>query len=360
MKKNIKILITSPSINTDENVSGIANLTRLLIEKNKIIDYELFVVGKKDKEPRDLAWLVKQPLVLFAFIRKILNTEISLIHINIPLQKYSTIINSLLALICKLFNKPYLIHIRGGLYSNNKCIPNLHKFLFNNSLKYARSIITLGNEETIFINEFYKIPHSKIYTLPNSVQIPDIDVLKNKNNNLLQLLYMGRIDKDKGLTEIIQALKHFSIGNLFNLNIAGDGPDKVWFLNNLSIENINFTYHGVVNGNDKSKLLSIAHIFLLPSYYEGLPNSLLEAMSYGVIPIVTPVGSISEVVKDKFNGYLVPVKSSVDIVKALTLINNNVIVSNSMSLNAFNSIQKNYCLNNYIIRLNEIYMNLCQ
>lgn len=355
-----KILITSPSIDTKDNVSGIANLTRLLIENNNIVDYKLFVVGKKDNEDRDMKWLIKQPLLIFSFVRSVLLDNISLIHINIPLEKYSSIANSVLAFLCYLFNKSYIIHIRGGKYSKNYNIPMLHKYLIKKSLKHSECIVTLGEGERIYINKFYNIDLNKITSLPNSVQIPNIDVIKNKKKGILQILFLGRIDKNKGLTEIIDALKQFKTSSEFNFNIAGEGPDKVWLLESLLNERIKFTYHGIVSGDKKTELLSNSHIFLLPSYFEGLPNSLLEAMSYGVIPIITPVGSVTEVVKDKFNGLLVAVNNSLEIVNALTFIINNEAHRSNLSLNAYNSIKSDYSLTNYIDKLNEIYIRVCK
>ncbi len=63
--------------------------------------------------------------------------------------------------------------------------------------------------------------------------------------------------------------------------------------------------HPYLQGLQKSALLKKCHIFLLPSYSEGFPNSLLEAMAYGMAVITTKVGAIPEVVKDGYNGYLV-------------------------------------------------------
>ena len=65
-----------------------------------------------------------------------------------------------------------------------------------------------------------------------------------------------------------------------------------------------FVYEGVVSGNRKTELLRRCQIFVLPSLYEGLPISLLETMAYGMVPVVTDVGSIGEDVKDGVNGLM--------------------------------------------------------
>lgn len=62
---------------------------------------------------------------------------------------------------------------------------------------------------------------------------------------------------------------------------------------------------GWIDGERKSRLLSVADIFVLPSYYEGLPISLLEAMSWGIPIISTTVGGIPELVRDGTSGILI-------------------------------------------------------
>lgn len=71
------------------------------------------------------------------------------------------------------------------------------------------------------------------------------------------------------------------------------------------IENI-VKYEGWVNGEKKSTLLNMADAFILPSYTEGVPISILEAESYGLPILSTPVGGIPEIVVDERNGILFP------------------------------------------------------
>lgn len=75
------------------------------------------------------------------------------------------------------------------------------------------------------------------------------------------------------------------------------------------------TFHGFVGGGQKISLLEKAHVFILPSWNEGLPIAILEAMSYGCAIISTPVGGIPEVVKE--NGVLVHPGNKDEIAKAI-------------------------------------------
>lgn len=357
MKKPI-ILVTSPSIDINENVSGIANLTRLWVESNSKVTYLIFTVGKKDVENKNLGWFIKQVVIVFSFLKVLVGKQINMIHINMPLGKTSSIRDSVFGLISFLTRKKYIVHIRGGRYSNNENTPWILKKIISISLKKSVSIIVLGEKEKMFISEYYKIPATKIVILPNCVKI-NLDRPKESYGIPINLLYMGRLDKNKGLNEIVLALSELSIA--YKLHIAGEGPDKDWFLNECQMYlRDNYIYHGVVFGELKHKLLLHCDIFLLPSYFEGLPNALLEAMSYGIVPIVTPVGSIPEVVTHKENGLFVSIGKHLELKNAIESIYKDVNLFGELSIHAYNTIKENYSHQDYIKNLNEIYLNIRQ
>jgi glycosyltransferase involved in cell wall biosynthesis len=80
---------------------------------------------------------------------------------------------------------------------------------------------------------------------------------------------------------------------------------------------------GIVTGEQKNKLVLEADIFALPSYNEGLPIALLEAMAAGMAIITTPVGGIPEVITDGDNGFLVAPGNISDLAEKLTILVNN-------------------------------------
>ena len=249
-----------------------------------------------------------------------------------------------------------MIHVHGGFYINNFETPNLLKRLINRVLKNANNIIVLGEKEKQFLKLYYKINPAKIVVLPNCVEVPKVNQ-KGKIERL-NILYLGRLDINKGLREIVDALASLPIEFDFILNIAGDGQDKDWLLNQCEEKIKNkYMYLGVVFGDYKEQLFLDSHIFLLPSYYEGLPYSLLEAMSYSNACIVTPVGSIPEVIKDNYNGLIVDVKNSEQIKDAIIRLVNEGGLYDMITTNAYSTIKENYSLDNYMVKLNLIYSN---
>jgi glycosyltransferase involved in cell wall biosynthesis len=115
------------------------------------------------------------------------------------------------------------------------------------------------------------------------------------------------IHPDKGIFDLLQVLKDHK-AELFNrikLFIGGSGQtgqlEKMIEADDLG-EMVEFK--GWVTGREKDRLLQFSDVFVLPSYYEGSPVSVLEAMSYGTPVISTTVGGIPEVVQAGFNGWL--------------------------------------------------------
>jgi glycosyltransferase involved in cell wall biosynthesis len=115
------------------------------------------------------------------------------------------------------------------------------------------------------------------------------------------------IHPDKGIFDLLQVLKEHrtELFNRIKLFIGGSGQtgqlQKMIEADDLG-EMVEFK--GWVTGSEKDNLLQFSDVFVLPSYYEGSPVAVLEAMSYGTPVISTTVGGIPEVVQPGFNGWL--------------------------------------------------------
>ena len=357
--KKTSILMTSPSVNTLDNVSGIANLTGLLIHHNAEIDYHHFITGKKDSESRNFLWLCKQFLLPLKFsLYLIMNDNITICHFNVPQEDYAIIREGVLVIIAKLMKKKIIVHLRGGKYNKNDIDKYLVKEFFKILLILSNKIICLSEIEKTYIIKHNDIVFLKIVVLPNAVEVNN-DISKKDYSGTLKLLFLGRIDKDKGLNEIITVLENLHNQIDYQFLLCGTGPYKKFVTEELNKAIPNeFMNCGIVSGYKKDDVLRKAHIFLLPSYYEGLPNALLEAMAYGVVPICTPVGSVPSVIKDKENGFLVPMYSSDAIQEIIIDLNENRKKLEVISAIGYQDIKRNYSLSNYILSLNEIYSDL--
>jgi glycosyltransferase involved in cell wall biosynthesis len=355
----IKVAITSPSLNAKNNVSGIANHTRLVISTAKHVDYTHVTIGKKDTQKRNAYWIYSQLDILAQFVTKI--RGVRLVHLNIPLTNLSIVINLLLACICLVMKKFFIVHFRGGELNLDENHSLLQRIAVRFFLNFSSAIIVLGErEKNFFYSKYKKAIKSRIYVLPNAVKIPNIDKTKVEKfffKDVVQLVYVGRLDFSKGLMEISEALEICSDSFNYHLHIVGGGPDASDFEKKLHscIEN-KYTMHGVKYIDEIYSILNDCHIFIMPSYFEGLPNSMLEAMANYVVPIVTEVGSIPEVVSSE-NGFLVNIKDSNMLAETLCEAVSDRRLLYNKSVKGGELIENHYSIDSYCNKLLDIYKN---
>lgn len=354
------VLITSPSLNTKENVSGISSITRLLISYNVKVNYFHFVLGRKDNSKRGLSWLftqLKTPFKVLGFVEK--NT-ISAVHFNIGFEPFSLLRDVVPYFLLFLKGLPLYLHIHGGRYMSS--IPNnpILRLIIKFFLKKSTKILVLSVAEHDYLLRHYPfLDLKKIYVIPNAIELPkENDIEKNFQSEILNILYLGRIDRKKGLGTIAEVLNELSDRKIpFQFFLCGDGPDKDWFTKQLSKSAyVSVVDKGVVYGEMKDKVLSLSHIFLLPSFFEGLPMALLESMGYAVVPIVTPVGSMPDVVKDHENGFLIYEDTSIaDIIANLNQERSKL---SSVAFLSRKTMVERFSITRYVDRINEIYCSV--
>jgi glycosyltransferase involved in cell wall biosynthesis len=349
-----KILITSPSLDTNKNVSGISTLTNLLVKKNSDVNYYHFKVGREDNQKRNLVWIFYQFRLIISFIYKLIKIKFDLIHINMPLSELAIIINFILIIISKILFRNVIVHLRGGKLSLNENINLLQFYIIYFSLKFSNKVIVLGLKEKKYISKKFSINTKKIHVLPNAVEVPKFK--KRTNFSDIKIIFLGRIDQNKGIDYIFTALNELKSKVPFKFYMAGTGPYQKICVPKFSKHlGKRFNFLGIQNHDEKKDIFSKSHIFILPSYFEGLPNALLEAMAFGLVPLVTSVGSIGEVVEDKKNGIIVPKFNHKEISENIINLFRNNNFYNNLSLSAFKTIKKRFSLSSYIVKLNKIY-----
>lgn len=160
--------------------------------------------------------------------------------------------------------------------------------------------------------------------------------LSNKKN--IEITFIGNLLIEKGVYELIDAYYKVITNNKkfkIHLNIVGVGPERLALkerLKELSIED-NVHFFGAVENKEIPNILRKTDIFILPSYSEGFPLTIIEALSMGCPVIATSVGGIPEVVRNEENGLLIESKNSTMIQDAIEKLINNP--------NLYNKIQKN-------------------
>ncbi len=354
----MNIIITAPSLDLNHNVSGISSVTQFIIEKNPTHHYIHFEIGKRDQAGRGISRLLNILKSYFNWFFLLIKTSDKLVHFNLPLDGRSVIRDCPMIMLSKLMGVKTIVHVHGGAYILNPNIPGWAKFLLEYSLGGPQPKIVLGEIEKEFLMNTFNCENVQV--LPNSLNLDEASIFERAfaEETPLKFLFLGRLSKDKGLEYIYQAFKTLKEENAYTpiFYLAGKGEDETEYIQKFSeLLGESFSFAGVVSGSKKIDLLKVANVFVLPSFFEGLPVSLLEAMAFSQVPIVTNVGSIKYVVEDNKNGLFVKVKNSEAIVNAVLSIQSNPTKRSELAKAARETVFEKFNPDDYIAKLNTIY-----
>lgn len=152
-----------------------------------------------------------------------------------------------------------------------------------------------------------KLPNSNVRLIPNGVDKHSHGKCFGKEENL-RVLFLGRLHHKKCITELVKAWSKSTLRNSgkYELVIAGPDQGELEKINEIitTTECANINYIGSVYGNDKIKILESCSFFALPSHSEGFPTSIVEAISYGLIPLYSDGCNFPELTEHNI-GYLV-------------------------------------------------------
>ena len=246
-------------------------------------------------------------LSLFKIIAALFsNRKIKIIHIHGA--SYGSFYRKyIIFIICKyFFRKKIIYHIHGGEYQVFYKKSNiLSKQLIKNFLAKADIVLCLSQSWVEYFGQNFNIKRLEI--LPNIIDYPLLNEQHARSEAII-FLFLGLICKEKGIFDLIEVIaenKEQYTGKI-KLIIGGNGEIQHLrdLINKYHIEDI-VEFLGWISSNEKSDILNNADVYILPSYHEGLPISILESMSYGKAVISTKVGGIPEIVRDNENGLLI-------------------------------------------------------
>jgi glycosyltransferase involved in cell wall biosynthesis len=163
-----------------------------------------------------------------------------------------------------------------------------------------------------------KLFKSRICLIYNGVKFNPYD-LSDKPADKKVFLFLARLHHKKGILPLVKGWS-ISMKGSSEDELLIVGPDEGELNKITPLINGNIKYYGALFGEEKKKMLQIAHYYVLPSFSEGFPSSVVEAMSFGAIPIISEGCNFPEVFKESL-GYEVTTEEE-DIAKVLRQVSN--------------------------------------
>lgn len=292
-----KVLVVTLS---DNAYGGVVEFNKLLFKyaQLKLNSFKLNSGARNNKFISFI--LLITDYLRFAFYLSV--NRIEVIHVNPSLAKNSIIRDGIFVLFSKLFGKKVYVHWHG--WDEKK------EYLLK--AWYLKFTFFRADHIRFLSKNFEKKFKDLGYLNSSSVgkTFFDDDILKlnlNKSENRTKrLLFLSTLSKNKGIYEALNLF--MDINNVYNLKliIAGKGPEEPNIINIIQHNNLtNIEMVGFVSGEDKYSCFLNSDIYLFPSYYEGMPTSVLEAMAFGLPIVCSKVGALPEIFHNGINGFMV-------------------------------------------------------
>lgn len=297
--KNILYIAPSPSVK-----GGISTVIKSYLSSNLAKNHNIFLVSSHVDGTKFIK-LIQAILGLIKTFFYLIFKKIDIVHIHAG-DRVSCKRKFFYFKLVKFFSPKILYHVHGALL--------LDQFP-NESIKWQTRIKGLFEESDIVIclSKSWRdgildiAPHSYIEVVPNSVRLPQPEHERSMGSSSAELTFLGLIGERKGVFDLLKVLKRL-IDDRYkvNLNIGGNGEiDRLTSeIKELDLSE-NVRYMGWISEKEKDIVFRKTDIFVLPSYGEGMPMSILEAMTYGIPVISTCVGGIPELVSDGETGFLI-------------------------------------------------------
>ncbi|MGH0632168.1 glycosyltransferase family 4 protein [Bacillus pacificus] len=348
-KKDIIMVGPSPT-----NRGGISSVIQSLLDLETIYNRTFLVSSYTEggKVRKILAFLIG---IFQFFCLLILNRQIKIIHIHTA-SRGSFSRKRIFVKIAKFFGKRVILHIHGAEFmlfyeeSNERVKSQIQEVL-----EQVDVIITLSKKWKTDIEGITSNKNVKV--IYNAIDSTKFNLSKLNEQNIL---FMGRVGTRKGIYDFLDImpniLKDFPNAKL---HIAGDGDLS---LLDRKIEELNIKNHVCVYGwidyKQKIKILEKSSIFILPSYNEGLPVSILEAMATGLPVISTDVGGITEQIVNDLNGFIIKPGDKEGLIKYTNYLLKNQNIRREFGKEGRNRVEEVFSLNTIGNKIIKVYDRL--
>lgn len=315
-------------INTVElgKKGGVASYYRVL-KPHFSNNVEYFTTGARVYDEAKLSLVVRFISDYFHFYRKLKNGNFDLVHLNPSMGAKAVIRDAIFLLIAKHFDVKVLVFMHGWDLDFEQKLRRFFLNPFKRIFTKADAFVVLASEFRCKLMSMGIVKH--IYTETTNVddvifshgQANSLDTDSKKQRDDCNILYLSRVEKDKGIYETLDAFKLLKARfPQLTLTVAGDGSELASAQKYTALHQIPCVeFTGYVRGCDKHAVLSKADIYLFPTTFgEGMPTTVLEAMAYGLPVVTRTVGGLRDFFEEGRMGYITESTEPADFAEILS------------------------------------------
>ena len=277
----------------------------------------------------------------------------------------SAIEKGLMIRISKLFNIPSMIFPRAGNLIKQVKESKIFHFTIKNLFNSSSIFLSQGENWSKFAQHDLLIAKEDIVQISNWSATKDLIEIgkkrKIKDRGVLQILFVGWLEKEKGVVEILNSILELNQnGFKFKMFFIGDGSLMRFAMNFITKNELNDVVflEGWKNFDELKEFYNLSDIFILPSWKEGMPNSLIEAIATGLPSIVSNVGVIPNHLKDNFDTLLIKPKDQLALSNAIKSMLTDVSLRKKISKNALMTAKSVFLESKSLTKLTKTIDNL--
>lgn len=350
-------------------IGGISTLVEMIVPvlRSHVDLCYLSTVGDRPLKNSGVLSLGNILLVIsqyYRFLYALYRFKPQVIHVQTS-QGIAWLKDTFFILVGKAIGRQIVVHVHAADFDEfyKKGHP-VWKWYTRRVLNLADVVIAVSPEWRNYLANI--LPIHKIYSFTNCI---NAEVLlppssPQSKNGVPKALFLGSVGPRKGAFDLLEALGLLrSRGVVLKVWIAGYEEREGYLdlararLEALQLEDV-CELVGTVVGLKKAQLLSEANLFVLPSYHEGLPMAILEALAAGLPVITTPVGGIPEVVRDGYNGFLIPPGNVETLADKLAVLASDAHLRKVMGQHSREIVERELDVKPYVERLVTLYESI--
>jgi glycosyltransferase involved in cell wall biosynthesis len=231
--------------------------------------------------------------------------DVAGVHIHLA-ERLSLLRKTTLMLACQALSLPMIVHLHAAQFAQfYERLPRFARWLTRRILQIPPVIVVLGPASRRFVTEVLNVPTAKVRIVPNGV--PAAPLPRSLQTRTRQILFVGNLSERKGVGDLLQALSLPGWDRAHTRVILAGGGDVAGYRHQAQALGLGdwVEWTGWVERDQVAQLMASADILVLPSYDEGLPLVILEAMAQGVAVVCTPVGEIGQVIENQHQALFV-------------------------------------------------------
>jgi glycosyltransferase involved in cell wall biosynthesis len=296
---------------------------------------------------------------LLAILARALSGRLDLLHVNMS-ERLSVVRKGAVVYLGRVLGVPVVLHLHGAEFADHcRSLSPAARRQVIRMMRNADRVVVLGEYWRRFVTEELGLSPERVELLYNAVPGPAALAPRPPPAGPCRMLFMGAVSTRKGMDVLLEAAALLNDAGDWELTVAGNGDvERFQAAAEAAGLKERVRFLGWVDTARGRELLAQADLLVLPSRNEGLPMAILEAMSYGLPVVTTPVGSIRDAVADGVTGRLVPVGDPVALAAALKALIRDGDLRRRMGASARRRYEESFCLPSFNTNLAGIFRSV--